>query len=78
MNVTPAYRERLIREYRAAYERANGKVAPPVTYSGSGWFQIGNISPRYRRAAMEEMLECLLERPEYPISPSNVGGSRDA
>jgi hypothetical protein len=67
MNVTPAYRERLIRDYKAAYERANGKTAPTVIYQ-EGWFRFKDYQNRgYRRAAMEEMLECLRERPAYPV-----------
>ena len=78
MSVTPSYRERLIRNYREAYERANGKPAPIVTYSIGGWFKFGNSGVGYRRAAVEEMLECLRERPAYsaPAFRNLAEGSR--
>jgi hypothetical protein len=52
MKVTQAYRERLIREWREAYEIANDKTAPVVTVD-RGWFLIG--TKRYGRKAFEEM-----------------------
>ncbi len=69
--VVPPYIQQLIRDYKAAYERANGKPAPILTYTDGGWFHFDDLRPRYRRAAIEEMLECLRERPAYPIPPAN-------
>lgn len=52
MRVTASYRDRLIREWREAYEIANDKTAPAVTIA-RGWFLIG--TKRYGRAKFEEM-----------------------
>jgi hypothetical protein len=52
MRVSPAYRERLIREWQEAYEIANDKTAPAVTVD-RGWFLIG--TKRYGRKVFEEM-----------------------
>jgi hypothetical protein len=52
VRVTTEYRERLIREWREAYEIANDETAPAVTID-RGWFVIG--AKRYGRRAFEEM-----------------------
>ncbi len=52
----------LITNYRAAYEAANDKTAPTVTYR-NGWYVVGNpsykYSPKYRAKVLMEMTERL-------------------
>jgi hypothetical protein len=51
----------LINEYRQAYEMANGKPAPTVTYS-RGWFRVGYPSSPQRRRDLMRARDVLLDR----------------
>lgn len=55
--------ETLIAEYLAAYEAANGKPAPNLSYE-RGWFRISHgtyYGTRHRRIEIEKMRDRLLE-----------------
>ncbi len=64
----------IIKDYAAAFERANGKPSPVVKYEG-GWFRFKDQRNQgYRRAKFEEMLAVLRERPAaHP--PADRGGA---
>jgi hypothetical protein len=54
-------KEQIIREYQQAYELANGKAAPVVTYN-RGWFRVGHPSSPHRASEILRFRDVLLER----------------
>lgn len=59
MTVLKQDRERLIKEWQTAFEAANDKPAPSVTWS-HGWYWIQES--KFRRAKLEEMRDVLIKR----------------
>ena len=60
--------DQLIDEWRYAYFRANGKVAPPVVYD-RGWFMIDGKPPRYRSEHIAHFRDELRRR----VKPTESG-----
>lgn len=65
MKHTQAQREKILREYKAEYERVNGK-AVDITRRGS-WYQVGTGWQRYRLSDLEKMAGRLRERLSFGV-----------
>lgn len=61
MSLSASDIERIARDWQSAYAEANDSIAPAITWS-RGWFYIGTIKSKYRRAAIEEMTKTLRAR----------------
>lgn len=57
-------RDKVVADYKAAFEHANGYVPKSVRYWGRGWFTLPISTKKVREAEMVRCTEVLLSRPK--------------